>query len=280
MTSEPPQMTSEPPHASPAQLDTGKPPEASGVFGNRSFILCAVLLVALMVSFKVFAAKTGMRPGPKAGAYLRKPLRQFDSSKLAPFVLREAGDIKAAILDALGTHEYIQWTLEDTSPPGPNTPPANAPERLIQFFVTYYTDTPGQVPHVPEECYLGGGYSQTKQEIVDVPIPELGMTIPVKLLTFEKSAFLGRESRVVMYVFHANGHFAPDRQIVRTLVNNPHDTHAYFSKVEIGFGSTQAAPTPEKALEEGKRFLAKAIPVLVKEHWPDWAVVEGGADKK
>lgn len=250
---------------------------ARGVLRNRGFVICVVLLLGAIGGFHLIARLTGSGTGPKLAAWPRKPLRLLDRAKLAPYELLPGGavDIKPEVLDALGTREYIQWGLEDTS-----IADRSSPERLVQFFVTYYTDDPGQVPHVPEECYSGGGYRQTSEELVEIPVPALGQTVAFKVLTFEGSAFLGHESRVVLYTFHTNGRFAPDRHVVRAVLNNPRDKHAYFSKVELSFGTPQASPSREQAIEAARRFVQKALPVLVQEHWPDWDAVEGKAAGK
>ncbi len=62
-------------------------------------------------------------------------------------------------------------------------------------------------------------------------------------------------------------------------LGNPLDKYAYFSKVEVTFpvpaGMPQAAV--DKAVEEGKRFLQVMLPVLVRDHWPDWQAANGQA---
>jgi hypothetical protein len=236
--------------------------------GNRGFVACLVLMVGVLGTYETLMRLTGTKV-KKLPVPLRSPLGQLDSTRLEPYKLIQAMDIKPEQLDALGTREYISWLLEDTS-----VADRNAPERWIRFFVTYYTDTPGQVPHVPEECYLGGGYTRSSEEVVQVPVPDLSQSVAVKMLVFERSGLMGRETRTVLYTFHTNGRFAPDRQMVRAILNNPRDTHAYFSKVEISFGTGEVSPPADKAVEAGRRFLAKVLPILVKEHWPDWKSVE------
>jgi len=235
---------------------------------NRGYVACFALLIMLAVGYQIMAYLTGMNPVKKA-VPLRKPLRLLDTDKLKPYELIQAADIKPEILDALGTELYIQWSLEDRS-----IADRSAPERLVHLFVTYYTGTPGQVVHVPEECFSGGGYQQSSEELVEVPIPELQQRVPFKVLTFERSAFLGRESKTVLYTFHTNGRFAPDRHVVRAILNDPRDEYAYFSKIELSFGTPEVSPSREKAIEAGTRFLQKVIPVLVREHWPDWDAIE------
>jgi hypothetical protein len=265
-------MTSDQPQSPSIPVQTtggGSVAEAFiGAFRNKGFTACLLLLAGLSLTYQYFFDATGVIP-KKLPAPLRKPLNQLDPTKLAPYEVLQAWDIKSEQLDALGTREYVQWEMQDTS-----VSDRADPARLVSLFVTYYTDTPGQVPHVPEECFLGSGHSLSSEEIIEVPIPDLQQSISVKMLTFEGSAFLGRQNRTVMYTFHSNGRFAPDRQVVRTIINSPRDQHAYFSKLEISFGNGEVVPSREKTIAAGKRFLAKVVPVLVREHWPDWASLE------
>lgn len=236
---------------------------------NRGFIACLALLIGVAVCFQLIGLLGGRRPGkPKEAVWLKKSLKQLDRTKLAPYILPPGGaaDIKAEILDSLGTREYISWTLEDPTSAGPAS--------IVNFFVTYYTDDPGQVPHVPEECYSGNGYSAVGEEQIEIPVPALGKSVAFKMLTFERSAFLERESRLVMYAFHANGRFASERRMVQMILNDPRDDHAYFSKIELSFGTIKAQPTREEAIAAGTRFLQRALPVLVQDHWPDWEEVK------
>jgi hypothetical protein len=185
----------------------------------------------------------------------------------ASYRLINASDIKPEVLDGLGTDQYIQWTLLDLSRAG-----APQPEDFVQLFVTYYTGAPDQVPHVPEECYMGGGFEKTGDSFLDVPVPALGpdATVRFRVLEFKGPQFTTQGTKLVMYVFHTNGRFCADRNCVRSALADPFARHAYFSKLEVSFGTSEALPTREKALEAGKRFLAVVIPVLLKDHWPDW----------
>lgn len=198
----------------------------------------------------------------------------------APYRVINVTEIKPEILDNLGTDQYIQWVLLDQTHPGSSAsqpedrPGISSPEEIVQLFVTYYTGAPDQVPHVPEECYMGGsGYSVKTESILDVPVPALGpgQTIPVKVLEFEGSSLAsGGGAKIVMYLFQTNGQFCADRMGVRSVLADPFVRHAYFSKLELTFGTQDALPTREKAIEAGKRFLAIVIPILLKDHWPDW----------
>jgi hypothetical protein len=191
----------------------------------------------------------------------------MDKLQLKPYELIQPVPIQADVLNALGTKMYIQWLMKDDSK-GRNL----KPEDYITLFVTYYTGSPDQVPHVPEECYLGGGYQKKEDRLLEVAIPALGegVHIPVHFLLFERESMFKREQRVVLYTFNVNGQFKAERNDVRFILGNPLEKYAYFSKVELSFGLGQKLPEIEDALSSGERFLRKVIPILVQEHWPDW----------
>ena len=77
---------------------------------------------------------------------------------------------------------------------------------------------------------------------------------------------------MVVYTFRVCDEWHAEREEVRRTLGNPFVRSAYFCKVELGFalppGKTEEAA--KKAAEDGKRFLAVALPVLVRDHWPDW----------
>jgi len=237
------------------------------VFGNRGFVACVLLLASFAVAFQGLANYKNIKfrqlPLP-----LKKSLSLLDSKKLAPYVVFHVQDIKPEILDALGTDQYIQWYLKDESNPG-----RKRPEDYVHLFVTYYTGQPDQVPHVPEVCYVGGGgYRVKKSSFLEVPIPALGSeaTVPVQIVELERPSLMSQETKIVMYMFCANGEFLAHRRAVQRTVANPYNTHAFFSKLELTFGTSSAMPEKKRAIEAGKRFLKKVIPVLVEDHWPDW----------
>ncbi len=229
------------------------------------FLMCLALLAVFATAFQVLTKNMQFRKLPLP---LKKPLDQLDVKQLAPYQLEyRSPPIKSEVLDELGTNEYIQWAFSDTS-----ITDASSPERLVNLFVTYYTGKPDQVPHVPEKCYLGSGYRTVSRTDREVSIPALGpgFTIPVQVLEFERSALFGQENKIVIYTFNANGQFVASRGDVQAVVGNPLTQHAYFSKLELTFGSRNDLPSKERALQAGDRFLQVIVPRLVKDHWPDW----------
>lgn len=236
------------------------------------FLACVALLLVFLATYKTWAWVSKVQ-FVKEAVPLRKPLDQLEQHKLFPYRLLESRPLKPEMEETLGTKQYISWMLEDTSAsPG-------APDRFLSLFVTYYTGNPNQVPHVPEVCYLGSGFEVQDATYLDVPVPSLGggFKVPMQVLEFQRSKlFENRESRIVMYTFQVNGQFAPGRREAIAVLSNPLDKYAYFSKLEITFGTQDIMPSKDVALRAGERLLQVVVPVLLKEHWPDWEAVTTG----
>ena len=209
----------------------------------------------------------------KLGVYLKKeplPLKKtldaMDEQKLAPYVVIGRHTIEnEEILKSLGTEDYIQWVLDD-----PREAP-QSPVRQILLFITYYK-LPDRVPHVPEECYTGGGYQRLATDSVKFAIG-VDRAIPGRCLFFSKSAAdlsVGLRQFPVLYLFRVNGEYAGDRDDARMVLNkNLFGASAYFCKVELVFNRSLTPPLQEDAVAASGRLLTRLLPVLEQEHWPD-----------
>jgi len=203
---------------------------------------------------------------------LRKRLDELDKAALAPFdVVGEQRIENEDIVRSLGTEDYIQWILEDPCQP------VGSGARKVMLFVTYYR-LPDRVPHVPEECYTGGGYQLLDTEAVTFRL-SLGqdqdpLEIPGSYLVFGRSVApmdLVAPKFPVLYLFQVNGAYAGDRDGARLALNkNIFGPSSYFCKVELVFNQSISAPTKAEAVAVSERLLALVLPQLTDVHWPDW----------
>lgn len=235
-----------------------------------AFLICVVTLAIAAVGMNSLIGKIN----PffiKVALPLQNSLDDIDETKLGHYVVGRKSKIKNhQIEEALGTKDYIQWELVDTEQP------ANSPVRYCSLFITYYTGNPDQVPHVPEECYTGGGAQKFGADsyVFDAD----GMEVPAKCLTFSNKAknLLSTNSKFnVFYFFKVNGKFAGSRDSARGfLQRNFASKYSYFSKVEWKFYNVTAMganyPKKEQAVEASKKLLKAVVPVLNNYHWPDW----------
>lgn len=247
--------------------------EARSGWRSPAFILAVVLLGSAAVLSGPVSSRLKFTQ-EKDALPLRKPFDLLDASKLGPYRVTDRLVFEPVVVEALGTDQYLMWRLEDTRLE------AGDPLRVAQVFVTYYTGGGNLVPHTPDVCYLGSGY-QPKQahENVEVGVPGRSEPIPMRLLTFERTAIFDRSDFSVTYTFHCNGAFTETRSGVRILTGDPRARYAYFSKIELSFPRASRDETQEGAA----RVLEYLLPVLLADHFPDYeraereAGDEGGA---
>jgi hypothetical protein len=236
-----------------------------GVYFQPAFLICAAVLVMAGVGMSLAAQRLGLYL-EKEPWLLKKPLDGLNEAKLAPYrVVTKIPIEDQDIRRSLGTEDYIQWLVED-----PREPTESSVRKLL-LFVTYYR-RPDRVPHVPEECYTGGGYRRLATNAVAFQIA--AREVPGRYLLFEKTAqdiSSAMPRFPVLYLFRVNGEYAGSRDEARMALNkNVFSKHSYFCKIELVFNQASAAPAREPATVASEKLLAVLLPLLEQEHWPDW----------
>jgi len=209
--------------------------------------------------------------GPKLPVPLKRPLSELTKDELAPYVFRTQIPLNPAVQEVLGTDQFIDWRLDDST-----VTDSSNPMSVIRLSVSYYTGGRDQTPHTPDQCMVGAGYRPKVAQNLDMEIPSLGRKIPVRVLTFEKSAIMQHERPTVAYFFVCNGEFVCDRDSVRMGMNSLSHKHAYFAKIEVAFGSERSRPgvaSREDSIAGTAPFLDRLLPVLLRDHLPDWDAV-------
>ena len=240
------------------------------VYLQPAFVICVMVLAGAGVGLSVTMKQLGIilkkEPLP-----LKRSLALLDQADLRPYrvvppKLRITND---DVLEALGTEEYIQWIVEDTEQP------ATSPVKRCLLFITYYP-LPDRVPHVPKECWSGGGYQRLRSEEVKLHIDhttDAKVHIPAKYLVFgPKNAMLWQSSVRIpnIYFFRVNGQYAGSREQARIALNkNLFGKRSYFSKVELVFNAGSTAPNKKESIGASEKLLAVILPILERKHWPD-----------
>jgi hypothetical protein len=233
-----------------------------------AFVICAAVLALAAAGMSVAEKRLGLYL-KKEPLPLKKPLDEIDEAKLAPYrVVAKQKIENRDVLESLGTEDYIQWVLEDPCSP------VDSAVRNVLLFVTYYGRA-DRVPHVPEECYTGGGYQRIATSGVEFKLgPGAGLrSIPGRYLVFAGSNGHGWQAGSqfpVLYLFRVNGEYAGNRDDARMALNKSiFSPHAYFCKIEMAFNQGYAAPGEAEAVGASERLLTLLLPVLEREHWPD-----------
>jgi hypothetical protein len=240
-----------------------------------AFLICVAILLVAAGGMSAAVSRLGLQ-FIKMPIPLKKSLDDINEKALSPWKVAEKSKIKNNdILESLGTDQYIQWILEDT------TEPENSPVRYCSLFITYYTGNPDQVPHVPEECYLGGGKILTelpKELTFTVTVNGKPQTLAARWLLFgnkSDDAFQGDSKFGVLYFFKVNGVYAGSRDATRRVMQtNFFSKYSYFSKVEWYFFNQSSTGSRyaerDQAAAASQKLLAVIVPILENDHWPDW----------
>jgi len=235
-----------------------------------AFLICAVVLLTtasgLSMAVKSFGMYLKKEPLP-----LKKSMDLLERDNLGAYkVVKKELIENEDVIETLGTEDYIQWQLEDTSVA------ADSAVRYCMLFITYY-GLPDVVPHVPDECYTGGGYRKLSSEDVILQVlRDDRKKLPAKYVVFastDASLWTGSMKFPVLYMFGVNGDYAAGRQDVRMILNRSFfRKYSYFSKIELKFFNGRLGrityPNKEEAIAASEKLLGVILPILEKDYWP------------
>ena len=236
-----------------------------------AFLICAAFLLIAASSKSVIIKKLGLIT-EKLAIPLQKPLEDMDFDAIGPYKLISQQRIENHdIIEELGTEEYLQCLIEDTEAA------PESPTRICSLFITYYTGNPDTVPHVPDECYVGGGNKQVGKDLIGLKIPIQNETIELNAsrVTFERkkrSEWDATSTFSRLYFFKVNGEYSNGKQMTRAIMGkNLFGKYSYFSKVEWEFkGVRGVSPDKEQIIEASQKIFSSILPILENNHWPDW----------
>lgn len=235
----------------------------------RSYLQPAFLICAAVLALSGIVMP---KPVKKEPLPLKKSLDLLDEKALSPYKIESKLKISnQEIIESLGTQDYIQWIIEDTDAA------VDSAVHKCLLFITYY-GLSDRVPHVPEECYTGGGHQRLTSDSVIFEINENNTTrkIPARYLVFAStnSDYWGMDTKFpVLYLFNVNESYANSREEARFALNkNVFSKYSYFSKVEWKFFNTRfnkpIYPSKEEAITASQKLLSIILPILENEHWP------------
>jgi len=234
------------------------------ILRQPSFVVCIVILVICAAGLRAVGLNI-----IKARVELRKQFSELDRVALGPYQVIDERRSPPEIEDELGTTEYIDWTLEDTSVL------EGDPARFLRLFVSYYTSNPDKVAHVAEICLTANGGQVNNEKNTEITVPgcgqeEDGNRLPIRIMDVEFPQIKQRsQQQTVAYFFSVNGDYRCTRNQVRLRSNYWRDSYAYFSKVEVSLSGRDSLPR-EEALAAVEKLHRTLIPILWSEHWPDW----------
>lgn len=217
--------------------------------------------------------------------------------------------LSSAVLESLGTSNYITRTYVQTDPPSGEDP------KRVQLHAAYYTGMIDVVPHIPENCFVGGGLTlDSRAKVVPIPLdlsrfppdptvdpslveqidlkenhtirrgrtdqhsskPGMHVRMPfdVEDLKLRVSRYLTPSGQAVYagYFFIANGWALHNNDQVRLLAFDPSADYAYYAKVQF---TSAMVDSPEELAALAGDFLHSMFPEIMR-RVPDWVdVIEG-----
>jgi len=258
-------------------------------FNNSAFIVVASILLVSAVSLNA-ATRYLKLYFQKLPVEMRQPISAIPE-RLGPWVqISKDKPLPADIEHELGTKIYVKRTYVDTRIVGDDALKAvqnksfeeregiaegirrQNPSAVLFLHTAYYTGLVDTVAHVPERCYVAGGFqpnNKTPREWASVSrhIDQTGTSkFASPFITFEDQKGMSETQRLnVAYMFHANGDFLPDADNVRFALQNLRNRYAYYAKIEMMTIGDERASSG-KAMDE---FLGYLLPEFEK-LLPDW----------
>jgi len=241
-----------------------------------AFLVCALLLLTGATTKELVVRFLGVQL-TKIEIPLKLSFNDMDEKSVLPYIVRNKLRIdNPDILETLGTEDYLQWILED-----PDADP-DSPTRFCSLFVTYYTGNPDMVPHVPDECYVGGGNTRQEAAVDTATLwrndGQTAQKIDYQNVLFGSTGDTLLTADVkfyVAYLFSVNGQYSESRTKTRTILGqNFFSKYSYFSKVEWQFYGVDAFgriyPNRQQVVRASDKLLGVVLPALEQGHWPDW----------
>ncbi len=142
---------------------------------------------------------------------------------------------------------------------------ASNPRACATLAVTYYTGMVDTVAHIPERCYVAGGYQPTQTKTLTWPIGTDAAGVDVRFIRFEDQTGMAKVWTNVGYVFHVNGGFESSPLGVRRSLQKLFERYGYYAKVEV----MNLAPDENQSKAQMIDLLASAMPQIEKT-LPDW----------
>ncbi len=219
----------------------------------------AVLVLSGSGLYLQSARRSGAFQVLKKALPIRKPLNDLDRDCLLPYQLVNSRVLPPESTAELGTEEYIEWTVRDGKAPRKWL-------RVANVSVSFYTGKQDRIPNVPEECFVQGAFSESRDDTFDWHMDSLGEEIVIRRLAFDPPHPTGKQI-YVYYTIAVNGDYYAGRTGARIRMGDSQDTHLYYAKIQVSFHDVR-----EKHLEgldeRAQSLLDQLLGELVEAHFP------------
>jgi len=272
----------------PSSISPATPQRAEKRRFDVAFIVVAgiLLLAAIGLNAAVQHLKLTFRKAPVA---LQKPLKEI-APQFGPWKQVSVDErLEPEIEESLAAVEYISRDYIDTRRvpadilkqfEGKTTRERHQliskiastdPQAYVHMMVTYYTGMVDTVAHIPDRCYVAGGFEQIESETArwNCFLPRGDERASSRYSTYEdKVPGRGARRAQVAYFFHVNGRYTSDSLDVRATLQNLFEKYGYYAKIEVRSDDQNR----QRAGEVMDDFLNYALPEVEKS-LPDWQKV-------
>ncbi|MBN2560140.1 MAG: EpsI family protein [Phycisphaerae bacterium] len=127
----------------------------------------------------------------------------------------------------------------------------------VSVFVAYGVRLRDLMPHRPEVCYPGTGWTFQDSRDVDLRLDD-GSTLPCRILHFNRGGLMNQHVTVLNY-YVVDGVFSPDVELLRSRIWKPSGGADYVAQVQITCASDAFGPLTDEAVRAFGS--ASAIPI-------------------
>ena len=122
--------------------------------------------------------------------------------------------------------------------------------KSVMFYVASGVRIRDLMPHRPEVCYVGNGWTLTDRRSAELPLSN-GTKLPCNILQFSRAS-LGNEKNVVLDYYLVDGQYCPDLLLLRSKVWRGSGAVGYVAQVQIttSIMPTQTADSARTAVSE------------------------------
>ncbi len=107
----------------------------------------------------------------------------------------------------------------------------------ISLFIAYGVRARDLMPHRPEVCYPGSGWTSAGSDLVQLPLAN-GTELPCRVYRFNRSGFAQRSVTVLNY-YIVDGEYSPDVSLLRSKAWRGSGGVRYIAQVQISCSSGQ-----------------------------------------
>jgi EpsI family protein len=213
---------------------------------RRKFLAAAVLILGAQLAASLTLSRKEYLPSPP-------PLSEFPWT-LGEWQRAEDQILEAGVLEMLAPDDFLhRLYLSPRYPAG------------VGLFMVYYkTQHRASNAHDPKVCLPGSGWNPLNSKVIDVPVPESGVTVPVNYYVIAK----GPARALVLYWYQTHKRaFAREQgsrlqRILDTVAEQRTDIALVRVVVPI------LGPGPEAAEEAGIRFIQQSYPIIMRQFPP------------